>query len=51
MAYPDKINDPELFKIKTEDDEIKDKKCKTEKHDHESLLDSLKVDSDFYWKK
>ena len=34
--YPKLIKDPELLKIKTKDDEIKDLKFKTEKHDQEN---------------
>ena len=36
--------DPELLKIKT-NDEIKELKCRTEKHDPENVLKSLKIDS------
>ena len=42
--------DPELLKIKTKDDEIKDLKYRTEKHDYENILKSLKVDNDYYEK-
>ena len=34
-TYPDLKNEPELLKIKTRDDEIKNLKYHTEKHDHE----------------
>ena len=44
-------NDPELLKIKTKDDEIKDLKYKTEKHDHENTLKSPKIDNEYYKKK
>ena len=44
-------NVPELLKIKTKDDEIKDLKYRTEKHDHKNLLKSLKIDNDYYKKK
>ena len=40
--------DPELIKIKTKDDEIKDLKNKTETHDHENHLKSLKIDNEKY---
>ena len=51
MTYPDIKNDARLLKIKTMDDEIKDLKYQTEKHDHENILKSLKVDSEYYKKK
>ena len=41
-TYPSLNKDPELLKIKTKNDEIKDIKYKTEKHDQESILKSLK---------
>ena len=41
-TYPDLKNEPELLKIKTRDDEIKNLKYQTEKHDHENILKSLK---------
>ena len=44
-------NDPELSKIITRDDELKNLKYKTEKHDHEILLKSLKIDNDYFKKK
>ena len=44
-------NDPELVKIKTKDDEIKDLKYTTEKHDLENILKSPKIDSERYKKK
>ena len=50
-TYPDLKNEPELLKIKTRDDEIKALKYQTEKHDHENILKSLKVDNDYYKKK
>ena len=39
------------MKIKTRDDEIKNLKYQTEKHDHENILKSLKVDNEYYKKK
>ena len=39
------------MKIKTRNDEIKNLKNRTEKHHHESILKSLKIDSDYYKKK
>ena len=50
-TYPDLKNEPELLKIKTRDDEIKNLKYQTEKHHHENILKSLKVDSEYYKKK
>ena len=49
--YPDLKNDVELLKIKTRDDEIKNLKYQTEKHDHENILKSLKNDNVYYTKK
>ena len=50
-TYPNLNNEPELLKIKTQADEIKNLKYQTEKHDHENILKSLKVDNDYYKKK
>ena len=36
---------------KTRDDEIKNLKYQIEKHDHETLLKSLKIDNEFYKKR
>ena len=47
---PNIRNEPELLKIKTRDDEIKKIKYRTEKHDHENILKSLKIDDDYYKK-
>ena len=41
-TYPILNNDPDLLKVKTKNDEIKDIKYKTEKHDQENFLKSLK---------
>ena len=49
--YPDLKNDINLLKVTTKDDEIKELKYKTEKHDHENILKSLKIDSEYYKKK
>ena len=46
-TYPDLKNDVELLKIKTRDDEIKNLKYQTEKHNHENILKSLKVDNEY----
>ena len=49
--YPDLKNEPELLKITTRDDEVKKLKYQTEKHNHENILKSLKIDNDYYKKK
>ena len=49
-TYPNINNEPELLKIKTRD-EIKNLKNQTEKHDHENILKSLKIDTEYYKKK
>ena len=50
-TYPNINNEPELLKIKTRDDEIKDLKYQTEKHDQENILKTLKIDNENYKKK
>ena len=50
-TYPELKKEPELLKMKTRDDEIKNLKYQTEKHDHESILKSLEIDNDYYRKK
>ena len=40
-----------MLKIKTRDDEIKNLKNQTEKHDQETILKSLKIDNEHYKKK
>ena len=42
------INEPELLKVQTRNDEIK---YQTEKHDPEKVLKSLKIDNEYYKKK
>ena len=42
--------DPDLLKNKTKDDETIDIWYRSEKHDHENILKSLKVDSEWYKK-
>ena len=39
-----------FIKIKTRDDEIKNLKYQTAKHDHENILKSLKIDNEYYEK-
>ena len=51
-GYPNlKTDDVELLKIKTKDDQLKELQYKTEKHDHENILKSLKIDNEHYKKK
>ena len=50
-TYPNINNEPELLKIKTRDYGVKNSKYQTEKHDHENILKSLKIDNEFYKKK
>ena len=50
-TYPDLKNEPELLKIKTKDDQLKEVQYRQEKYDHENILKSLKVDNDYYRKK
>ena len=48
--YPNLNNEPELLKIKTRDDEIKNLKYQTEKHDQENILKCPKIDNEYYKK-
>ena len=51
-GYPNlRSHDVKLLKIKTKDDEIKNLKYQTEKHDHEIVLKSLEIDNEYYKKK
>ena len=50
-TYPNLNIEPELLKMKTRNDEIKNLKYQTEKHDHENILKSLKSDNESYKKK
>ena len=47
-TYPNLNNEPELLKIKTKDDQLKEFQYKTERHDHENILKSLKDDKESY---
>ena len=38
--------DPEMLKIGTKDDGNKDLKYRSEKHDHENILKSLKIENE-----
>ena len=48
---PNINNEAELLKIKTRDNETKNLKYQTEKHDHGNILKSLKIDNEYYKKK
>ena len=51
-TYPNlKNDDVEFIKIKTKNDHLKELQYKTERHDHENILKSLKVDNECYKKK
>ena len=45
-----KNEDPTLLKTTTNDDGIEELKDKTENHDYENLLKSLKINNDYYMK-
>ena len=47
-TFPNLSNEPELLRMRTRDDEIKNQKYQTEKHDHENILKSLKIDHEYY---
>ena len=49
-TYPNLNNEPEILKIKTQADEIKNLKYQSEKHDYENILKSLKADNEKYKK-
>ena len=51
MTDPNINNEADLLKIETRDDEVKKLKYPTEKHDHENILKSLKIDNEYYKKK
>ena len=46
MAYPNMNSDPELLKNNTKDDEFRELQNKTEKHNHENIIKSLKNDNE-----
>ena len=50
-TYPNLNKEPDLLKIKTRDDEIKNLKHQVEKHDHVNILKGLKIDKEYYKKK
>ena len=45
-TYPDLKSEPEILKIKTKDDQLTELQYRTEKHDHENILKSLKADNE-----
>ena len=47
---PELKNEPEILKIKTKDDQLKELQYRTERHDYENILKSLKVDNEKYKK-
>ena len=47
-TYPNLNNEPEFLKIKMRDDERKNLKDQTEKHDHENILKSPKIHNEYY---
>ena len=49
-TYPDLKNEPEILKIKTKADQLKELQYRTEKHDYENILKSLKADNEKYKK-
>ena len=51
MTCPNLNNDPEILKIKTKDDEIRDLRYKTENYDPENFSKSLRNDNDYYKKR
>ena len=46
-TYPELNKDPELLKLKTKLDEIRTLEDRTEKHDRENILESLKIDNGY----
>ena len=46
-----KNEDPTLLKLTTKDDQLRELQYKTEKHDYENILKSLKNDNEYYKKK
>ena len=44
-TYPNLNNEPELLRIKTREDEIRNLKYQNENNDYENVLKGLKLDS------
>ena len=52
LDYPNLKNvDPELLKVKTKHDQLKELQYKSEKNDHDNILKSLKIDNEYYRRK
>ena len=49
-TYAELKNEPEILKIKTKVDQLKELQYRTEKHDHENILKSLKADNEKFKK-
>ena len=50
-TYPNlKTDDVDLLKVKTKDEQTKELQYKTEKHDFDNILKSLKIDNEYYKK-
>ena len=43
ITYPNLNSDPEILKIKTKEDEFRELKFRTEKHDSENILKPFKL--------
>ena len=50
-AYPNLINEPKILNMKTRDDEIKQLKNQTKKHDLDNIIKPLKNEKEYYKKK
>ena len=48
--YPNLNIEPENLKLKIRDDEFRNLKYQTQKHDHENILKSPKIENEFYKK-
>ena len=51
MAYPNINGDPETLKLKIRVDQIKELQYRTERHDQEKKIKSLKFHNEFFLKK
>ena len=49
-TYPNLKNEDPTLKITTKDDQLRELQFKTEKHDHENILKSPKIDTGYYEK-
>ena len=47
-TYPDLMKEPKLLKMKTRDDQLKDLRYRSEKHDYENIIKSLKIDNEYF---